>query len=123
VSGVELAACPFCGASAISADAHDGSYFVGCARLCGVVLRGFKTANDAAAAWNRRAVPMEAVAWREKADEPRINEIGNLWLASDSRGRVFPGVLVGHRIPDEAVKVMLIPLPLALIPQAEETVK
>lgn len=53
------------------------------------------------------------VPWVNKEAEPRVNEIGHLWLASDERGRVFPSVLVGHRIPKDAVKVMLIPLPNA----------
>jgi len=52
-----LADCPFCGAPAVSAKAHDESVFVGCSRLCGILLRGFKTPAAAISAWNRRAIP------------------------------------------------------------------
>lgn len=61
----------------------------------------------------------EPVAWREITTEPRVREIGHLWLAADAAGKVFPGVFVGHRIPADAVKVLHIPDPIAPAPAAE----
>lgn len=111
MSGVELAACPFCGGPCA---VHHGehSFFDAKVRCTGCNAEGpmfdvddgnadesGRNEAKAIAAWNRRAVPMEAVAWRWRWPET------NKWHYAD------------YNLHPEAEEVQA----LALIPQAEET--
>lgn len=112
MSGVELAACPFCGGSPVTTTAMN-EHWVSCG-ACGASAPMTGRLKLACELWNRRAVPMEAVAWREKVIaimEDKISGCGmsdGYWCINDSSVA-------------EAADAIL--QALALIPQAEETVK
>ena len=117
MSGVELAACPFCGSepsvSPYQVDAETEKWAVACD--CSnapedqpyaeryVNVHGHSQA-DAIAAWNRRAAPMEAVAWREKVAKWSEEIDAITWSINTS-----------------ALDSLISEMRLALIPQAEET--
>ena len=53
--------------------------------------------------------PARERGWIEAAKRP--DTTGDLWLAVDAAGKLFPGVFVNHRIPTEAALVQRIMLP------------
>lgn len=56
--------------------------------------------------------------WIKAADRPDTK--GDLWLAANNRGQVWPGVFVNHRIPEDAAFVQRIILPdLAALNRSE----
>jgi len=80
--------CPFCASEATATDARDGSFFVACDGVHGVLLRGYATKERAIAAWNRRAPTtygkgergavariIDPEAFASTADEPRIVQV------------------------------------------------
>lgn len=133
MSGVELAACPFCGGSAKLIVPRSAPYVL-CERChAGGPVSSSANAEEAIAAWNRRAATMEAVAalssrpvddtggefssvnpeavaWREKVvaiirDHVQVGDIGTCSIE-----------IIGHEDAADAILQAL-----ALIPQAEET--
>lgn len=60
----DLLPCPFCGGHAVERAGMGESWI--CCALCGASTDLIGMDAAAIAAWNRRAAPMEAVAWREK---------------------------------------------------------
>jgi Lar family restriction alleviation protein len=119
VSGVELAACPFCGGNARTTQRNPvkALWYVQCDN-CDASQHGQLGIENAIAAWNRRAVPMEAVAWREKVARAicTVDEQNGggpwEWHAAQRRG-----CEMYYEYADAILQA------LALIPQAEETVK
>lgn len=99
MSGVELAACPFCGGEArlwmpeypLNVDCGDAT--ISCLNCdadgpsIGIDMDVHTLADwpdleaEAIAAWNRRAIPMEAVAWRCRA-----RDAGFGWVLVDHEG-------------------------------------
>ena len=63
--------------------------------------------------------PAREGCWIEAAKRP--DTTGDLWLAVDAAGKLFPGVFVNHRIPAEAALVQRVVLPgqVALTPRHE----
>lgn len=112
MSGVELAACPFCGGKAeIEQFGNTRVSTIYACGECGCRLETGEEFNHGRA-WNRRAVPMEAVAWRYRL--PGTDG----WIHAGEDGA---NVVSAMRDRPNLYEVQA----LALIPQAEdqETVK